>query len=158
MRGLVADKQAGCHAVYPGLHPILGPDWPPKRSSSAAEAGAETGSDAGAGAAAAAVVAAAGAEAAGAAAGASSASADSPSSRRASEASSVAAGVAMRINPVIQTPRPSHNPQKERNRGKEEMGGRQQCQRDWKMKETDSAGRIWVLKVKIVWHNNENFR
>lgn len=69
------------------------------------------GSEAGAGAAAAATGAttAVGAEAAGAAA---SASADSPSARRASEASSVAAGDAMRINPIIQMPRPSHNPQK----------------------------------------------
>ncbi len=83
------------------------------------------------------MVAAAGAEAAGAAAGALSASAaaDSPSARRASEASSAAAGVATWTNPVIQTPRPSHNPQEERNKRKKETEGRRQCQRDCKMKE-----------------------
>lgn len=85
-------------------------------------AGAETGREAGAGAAAAeggatAAAAAVGAAAAGAAAA--SASADSPSARRASEAPSAAAGVAMRINPVIQMPRPSHNPKK-----RETGGGR----------------------------------
>lgn len=81
--------------------------------------GAETGSEVGAAAAAGAATAV-DAEAAGAAAAAASASAsaDSPSARRASEASSVAAGVAMQTNPVIQMPRPSHNPPKERNRRK----------------------------------------
>lgn len=78
------------------------------------EAGAEMGSEVGACAAAAVVerAGAMGGAATGAEAAASLASADSFFARRDSEAPSVAAGVATQINPAIQTPRPSHNPQK----------------------------------------------
>lgn len=131
MKSLAEDKQTGHCAAYPGLYPILGPHWPPKRSMSVAEvvAGAETGSVAGAGVAAAAVAAtaAAGAAAAEGAVAAAPASAGCPSTRSASEAPSVAAGVAMQINPVIQMPQPSHKPQKRKiGEEKEKIGGRQQ--------------------------------
>lgn len=143
MEWLAEYKQAGHHAVHPGIHLIVRPHWPPKRSMSGAEvvAGAETGSVAGA--AVAAVAAAAGVAAAEGAGAAAAASADCPSARRASEAPSAsAAGAVMQI----QIPWPSHQPQKETGRG-QQFKATERVQ-TWCVRRLE---RIYMLKVKCFW-------